>query len=116
MAERDLYSAPEVGRRLNSEQWHRTLEIGQPSDPPHVYSTLESRQPDLSLFDSYKQSTTVLPEPEIFDASPKLSGNLDSDNGTASAGKDRGSRKRALFILVALCMAILVAAAAIGGE
>lgn len=116
MAERNFYSAPEVGRRIDSGQWHSTLEVGQRSGPPQSYSTLESRQPDFSLFDSYKQSITALPEPEIFDTSPKVPRNLDNDTGTASADKDRGSRKRALWILVALCIAILVAAAAIGGE
>lgn len=113
MAERNFYSAPEAGRRLESGQWHSTLEIGQRSGPPQNYSTLESRQPDFSLFDSYKQSITALPEPEIFDASLQVPRNPDNDTGTASA--DRGSRKRALWIFVALCIAILVAAA-IGGE
>ena len=28
MAERNFYSAPEVGRRLDSRQWHSTLEVG----------------------------------------------------------------------------------------
>ena len=112
MSEPDLYSAPELGRQIDRGHWHSTLEPGQRPDPPQVYSTLESRQPDLSLFDTYKQSTTASPQPEIFDASPETPGNLDSDNGTGFAGKDRSSRKQTLWILIAL---IIVAAAAIGG-
>ena len=111
-SESDLYSAPEVGQQIDREQWHSTLELGQRPDPPQVYSTLESRQPELSLFDTYKQSATASPQPEIFDASPETPGNLDSDNGTGFAGKDRSSRKQTFWILVAL---IIVAAAAIGG-
>ena len=115
MAKREFYSPPEFGPRLNSEQWHNTLDSVQRLDLPHGYSTLESRQPDFSDFDSYKQSTTVLPQPEIFDASAETPRDSDSDNGTAFASKDRGSRKRALWILVAL-IATLVIAAAVGGE
>ena len=115
MSERDLYSTSEAGRQLGCEQWHSTLEIGHRPDPPQSYSTLESRQPDFSLFDTYKQSTTVLPQPEIVNALPETRDNLKSDDGTAFAGKGRGSRKRSLWILVALGIAIIIAAAAIGG-
>ena len=115
MAKREFYSPPEIGPSLNSGQWHNTLDSAQRLDLAHGYSTLESRQPDFSDFDSYKQSTTVLPQPEIFDVSAETPRESDSDNGTAVASKDRGSRKRALWIFVAL-IAILVIAAAIGGE
>ena len=115
MAKREFYSPPDFGPRLNSEQWHNTLNSAQRLDLPHGYSTLESRQPDFSDFDSYKQSTTVLPQPETFDASAETPRNSDNENGSASAIKDRSSRKRGLWILVAL-IAILVIAAAIGGE
>ena len=116
MAKREFYSPSQLGRRLSSDQWHSTLETRQRPDPPHGYSTLESRQPDFSLFDSYKQSTTALPQPEIFNIQAETSAALDNDNGTTPPSKDRDSRKRALWILVALLIAILVAAAAIGGE
>lgn len=115
MAKREFYSPPDFGPSLNGGQWHNTLDSAQRLDLPHDYSTLESRQPDFSDFDSYKQSTTVLPQPEIFDASAETPRESDSDNDTALASKDRGSRKRTLWILVAL-IAILVIAAAIGGE
>ena len=115
MAKREFYSPPEFGSSLNGGQWHNTLDSAQGLDLPHGYSTLEPRQPDFSDFDSYKQSTTVLPQPEIFDASAETPRESDSDNGTALASKDRGSRKRALWVLGAL-IAILVIAAAIGGE
>ena len=100
MSDRDLYSAPEVG---------------QQPDPPQVYSTLESRQPDFSLFDSYKQSINVSPQPEIFEASPEILNHIESDTPTTLAGKDRGSRKRKFWILVALGIAVIIAVAAIGG-
>ena len=118
MAKREFYSPPEFGPRLNSGQRHDTLESGRRPDPPQAYSTLESRQPDFSLFDSYKQSTTALPQPEIFDASAQTTASQDSDNGTtlAMASEDRGLRKRTLWIFVAACIAILITAAAIGGE
>ena len=112
MSEPDLYSAPGLGRQIDRGHWHSTLEPGQRPVPPQVYSTLESRQPELSLFDTYKQSTTASPQPGIFDASPETPVNLDSDNGIGFAGKDRSSCKQSLWILVAL---IIVAAAAIGG-
>ena len=115
MAKREFYSPPEFGPRLNNGPRHDTLDSAQRSDLTHGYSTLESRQPDFSDFDSYKQSTTVLPQPEIFDASVETPTDSGSDNDTAHASKDRGSRKRALWVLVAL-IAILVIAAAIGGE
>ena len=88
MSEPVLYSAPEVGRQIDRGDWHSTLEPSQRPDLPQVCSTLESRQPELSLFDIYKQSTTASPQPEIFDASPETPGNLDSDNGTGFTGKD----------------------------
>ena len=115
MAKREFYSPPEFGPRLNNGQWHNTLDSAQRLDLAHDYSTLESRQPDFSDFDSYKQSTTVLPQPEIFDAPAETPRHSDSDNGTAFTSKDRGSRKRDLWVLIAL-IAILVIAAAIGGE
>ena len=115
MSERDLYSAPEVGQQPNRGQEHSTLEIGQQPDPPQVYSTLESRQPDSSLFDTYKQSTTASPQPEIFEASPETPSNIDGDTRTTLAGKDRGPRKQGLLILVALGTVVIIAAAAIGG-
>ena len=115
MAKREFYSPPEFGPRLNSGHWHSTLESAQSSDLPHGYSTLESRQPDFSDFDSYKQSTTALPQPEIFDVSAETPRKSDSDNGAKLARKGCDSRKRALWILAAL-IAILVVAAAIGGE
>ena len=79
------------------------------------YSTLESRQPDSSLFDTYKQSTTVLPQPEIFDASLDTPSNIESDNHTTLVREGRGPRKRAIWFLVALGIVIISAAAAIGG-
>ncbi len=116
MAERDSYSDLNIGEQLDRRQWHSTLEIGQRPDPAQVYSTLESRQPDNSLFDTYKQSITVSPQPEIFNASSETPANLESDNRIPFAGKDRGPRKRIPWILVALGVAIIIAAAAIGGE
>lgn len=115
MSERDWYSAPEVGQLLDL---HSTLEIGQQPDPPQVYSTLESRQPDTSLFDTYKQSTTQSPQPEIFNASSETPRNPESESDHRSStfvGKDLRPRKRALWILVALGIIIIIAAAAIGG-
>ncbi|KAL9074231.1 MAG: hypothetical protein Q9161_002425 [Pseudevernia consocians] len=95
---------------------HSTLEIGQQPDPPQVYSTLESRQPDSSLFDTYKQSTTASPQPEIFEASPEIPSNIDGDTRTTLAGKGRGPGKQTLLILVALGTIVIIAVAAIGGE
>ncbi|KAF6221387.1 hypothetical protein HO133_002242 [Letharia lupina] len=109
MSDRDFYRAPEVG------QVHSTLEVGHQPDPPQIYSTLESRQPDFSLFDTYKQSTTVLPQPEISDASLDTPSNIESDNHTTLVREGRGPRKRAIWILVALGIVIISAAAAIGG-
>ena len=114
MSERDLYSAPEVGQQPNRGQMHSTLEIGQQPDPPQVYSTLESRQLDSSLFDTYKQSTTASPQPEIFEASPEIPSNIDGDTPTL-AGKGRGPGKQTLLILVALGTIVIIAVAAIGG-
>ena len=111
----NLYGTPEVEHPVNREQWHSTLEIGQRPDPPQIYSTLESRQPDFSLFDSYKQSTTASPQPEIFDASPESSNNIEDDNYVPFTSNDRGSRKGNFWIFLALGIAT-IAAAAIGGS
>lgn len=115
MSEHDSYSALEVGQELNQGQIYSTLEIGQQPDPPQIYSTLESRQPDFSLFDTYKQSTTVIPQPEIFDALPETPSHLESDNRTTLAGKNRGQRKRNLWILTVLGIIMIIAAVAVGG-
>ena len=115
MPQRDFYSAPEVGQLIDQGQVYGTLEIGQQPDRPQVYSTLESRQPDLSLFDTYKQSTTASPQPEISDASPRIPNHLDSNDSNILAGKDRGPRKRARWILVGVGIFMIIAGAAIGG-
>lgn len=115
MSERDFYSAPELGQQGDRGQAHSTLEIGKQHVAPQSYSTLESRQPDSSLFDTYKQSTTAFPQSEIFDTSPKTPSNPESNKRTTLAGKHRGPRKRTLWVLVALGVVITITAAAIGG-
>ena len=115
MPERDFYSAPEVGQLHDQGQVYSTSGIEQRPDRPQVYSTLESRQPDLSLFDTYKQSTTASPQREISDVSPEKPSHLDSNNYNVLDGKDLGPRKRARWILGGLGIFIIIAAAAIGG-
>ena len=100
MSERDLDSA---------------LEVGQRPDPPQLYSTLESRQPDLSLFDSYKQSTTPPSLSEIYHVPPEPPGNKENDPRIACIGKDQSLRTRRRWILIALIIFIIVAIAVIGG-
>lgn len=111
----DCISAPGVGQLLDL---HSTLEMAQRPDPPQVYSTLETRQADTSLFDTYKQSTTASPQPESFSASPETPYNLESEgdhHSSTHVGEIVPPRKWTLWILVALGIFIIIAAAAIGG-
>lgn len=114
VSERDLYNTPGGGQH-DQRQVYSTLEIGQRPDPPQVYSTLESRQPDFSLFDTYKQSTTALPPPHFCNASLETPNSLKSDHHTTFVGKDRGPRKRAFWVIVGLGIVTIIAAAGIGG-
>ena len=115
MSKRELYSALGGGKQLNRDPEHSTLEVGQRPDPVPTHSTLESREPDASLFDSYKESTTATLQTGIPDVSPRTPGNRDSDDRPTRAGKSLGPHRQIRWILVVLGIIIMIAAAAIGG-
>ena len=101
--------------QMSEPDLHSALEVGQRPDPPQLYSTLESRQPDLSLFDSYKQSTTPSSQSEIYHVPPEPPGDTESDPRTACTGNDQSPRKRRRWIFIALGTIIIIATTAIGG-
>ncbi|KAL9576570.1 MAG: hypothetical protein Q9212_006990 [Teloschistes hypoglaucus] len=120
MAHANDYSNLEVGK----PQLPSNLEVGKPQSPSELevwskpyyekedYSTLQSNQPELSLYDTHKEPTPWQPSPHSYTSSPA---NVESaPTGSKQAHRTICGVKRKTFLIL-LILSIVIVAVVIGG-
>ena len=125
MAQSPGYSSLEVNKskiasalEVNNAGIPSDLEVGRkPQSPREDYSTLQTNQPDLALFDTHKESTIPWQQPRSdYSVSASETAGSNVSEPTVTKPGDRtifGQRRRTFWIVIAVV--VVVIATIVGG-